>query len=73
MEPRLSLPTLGVEDLQRSLTFYRDVLDLPTEGTQQDTVLFRLPGAWPGLRAPAFAAPGGHVREIARNPHFWIE
>ena len=32
MNPRLSLITLGVADLQRALTFYRDGLGLPTEG-----------------------------------------
>lgn len=32
MKPRISVLTLGVDDLQRSLTFYRDGLGLPTEG-----------------------------------------
>jgi len=32
MEPRISLITLGVADLERSLVFYRDGLGLPTEG-----------------------------------------
>src|SRR5258705_13936819 len=32
MEPRLTLITLGVEDLKRSLSFYRDGLGWPTEG-----------------------------------------
>ncbi|MBN8630669.1 MAG: VOC family protein [Rhodobacterales bacterium] len=32
MQPRLSLVTLGVADLERSLAFYRDGLGLPTEG-----------------------------------------
>ena len=32
MEPRITLLTLGVDDLQRSLTFYRDGLGWPTEG-----------------------------------------
>lgn len=30
MEPRISLVTLGVDDLQRSLAFYRDGLGWPT-------------------------------------------
>ena len=29
MEPRISLITLGVADLQRSIAFYRDGLKLP--------------------------------------------
>lgn len=32
MKPRMSVITLGVDDLERSLRFYRDGLGLPTEG-----------------------------------------
>ncbi|WP_108397557.1 VOC family protein [Devosia submarina] len=32
MKPRISVITLGVADLEQSLTFYRDGLGLPTEG-----------------------------------------
>lgn len=32
MNPRISVLTLGVADLERSLAFYRDGLGLPTEG-----------------------------------------
>ncbi|MGB6242801.1 MAG: VOC family protein [Castellaniella sp.] len=32
MKPRISVITLAVDDLQRSLTFYRDGLGLATEG-----------------------------------------
>ena len=32
MKPRLSLITLGVDNLERSLAFYRDGLGLPTQG-----------------------------------------
>jgi len=32
MKPRISLITLGVDDLQRSLAFYRDGLGLNTQG-----------------------------------------
>lgn len=32
MEPRITVLTLGVDDLKRSLAFYRDGLGLPTEG-----------------------------------------
>lgn len=32
MKPRISVLTLGVSDLERSLAFYRDGLGLPTEG-----------------------------------------
>ena len=32
MQPRISVLTLGVADLEQSLSFYRDGLGLPTEG-----------------------------------------
>ncbi|MEH7237768.1 VOC family protein [Bacillus sp. JJ1562] len=32
MKPRISVITLGVDDLERSLKFYRDGLGLPTQG-----------------------------------------
>jgi uncharacterized protein len=32
MKPRITLLTLGVDDLEKSLAFYRDGLSLPTEG-----------------------------------------
>lgn len=32
MKPRITLITIGVDDLKKSLSFYRDGLGLPTEG-----------------------------------------
>ena len=32
MKPRITVITLGVDDIERSLAFYRDGLGLPTEG-----------------------------------------
>jgi catechol 2,3-dioxygenase-like lactoylglutathione lyase family enzyme len=32
MKPRLTVITLGVDDLERALAFYRDGLGLPTDG-----------------------------------------
>lgn len=32
MKPRITLITLGVDDLEKSLAFYRDGMELPTEG-----------------------------------------
>jgi len=40
MEPRISLITLGVADLERSLRFYRDGLGLPTTWTGDKGVVF---------------------------------
>lgn len=38
MKPRISLITLGVDDLEASLAFYRDGLGLETEGIVDGTV-----------------------------------
>ncbi|CAH1200552.1 hypothetical protein PAECIP111893_01440 [Paenibacillus plantiphilus] len=32
MKPRITVLTIGVDDLDRSLAFYRDGLGLPTQG-----------------------------------------
>jgi catechol 2,3-dioxygenase-like lactoylglutathione lyase family enzyme len=40
VEPRISLVTLGVTDLERSYRFYKDGLGLPTTGTPADGVVF---------------------------------
>jgi len=45
MEPRISIVTLGVKDLERSLRFYRDGLGLPTtRKTEQGIVFFQTSG-----------------------------
>lgn len=46
MEPPVSPVTLGAESLERSLALCRDGLDLPTDGIEQDVVVFALQGAW---------------------------
>ena len=40
MEPRISLITLGVKDLERSLRFYRDGLGFPTSWSIDKGVIF---------------------------------
>jgi catechol 2,3-dioxygenase-like lactoylglutathione lyase family enzyme len=40
VEPRISLITLGVADLERSLRFYRDGLGLPTTRRAEDGIVF---------------------------------
>ena len=52
MEPRLSLVTLGVRDLERALGFYRDGLGWrPSSASTQETIFFDLNGLvltlWP--------------------------
>lgn len=58
MTPRISLITLGVDDLERALRFYRDGLGWPTDGivgaefAHGAVVFFELQG---GLRLALFA------------------
>lgn len=40
MEPRISIITLGVDDLERSLKFYRDGLGFPTTWSADKGVIF---------------------------------
>jgi uncharacterized protein len=40
VEPRVSLVTLGVDDLERSYHFYKDGLGLPTTRQPEDGVVF---------------------------------
>lgn len=49
MEPRITLVTLGVADLDRSVRFYRDGLGLPLEEYNGSIAFFRLSGTWLSL------------------------
>ena len=50
MEPRISIITLGVSDLARSVRFYRDGLGLPLREGSGDTIaFFETSGAWLAL------------------------
>ncbi len=51
MKPKISLITLGVSDLKRSLVFYRDGLGFPTHDykEEQGIVFFKLEGTWLSL------------------------
>jgi catechol 2,3-dioxygenase-like lactoylglutathione lyase family enzyme len=51
MEPRLTLVTLGVEDLDRAIAFYRDVIGWSPASTDDGVAFFDLDGTilalWP--------------------------
>jgi catechol 2,3-dioxygenase-like lactoylglutathione lyase family enzyme len=50
MEPRISIITLGVSDLKRSIDFYRDGLGLPTNYKDGEGIaFFQLSGTWLAL------------------------
>jgi catechol 2,3-dioxygenase-like lactoylglutathione lyase family enzyme len=49
MDPRISLLTLGVTDLERSIAFYRDGLNLPMRDVAPGVAFFELAGTWLSL------------------------
>ena len=51
MKPKISLITLGVSNLERSLKFYRDGLGFPTHNytVGEDVVFFEMEGTWLAL------------------------
>jgi uncharacterized protein len=49
MEPRLSFVTLGVNDLERSIRFYEEVLKLPRLETPPGVAFFELGKTWLSL------------------------
>ena len=65
MEPRITLVTLGVADLARSIRFYRDGLGLPQRETPEGVAFFEMRGMWLSLYArealaeDATVSPGG--------------
>ncbi len=64
MRPNLSLVTLGVHDLQRSLMFYRDGLGFTTDSKIEDGVLFfNLSGVVLGLWSRELLAADAGVKD----------
>ena len=49
MEPHVSLITLGVSNLERAVTFYRDGLGLPMREGDSEVAFFQLRGVWLAL------------------------
>jgi catechol 2,3-dioxygenase-like lactoylglutathione lyase family enzyme len=49
MKPRISMITLGVEDLERAIRFYRDGLGFPQLESPPEIAFFTLNGTWLGL------------------------
>ena len=49
MNPRISMITLGVNDLPRSIEFYRDGLGFPKIDSAPEVAFFNLNGSWLGL------------------------
>ncbi|MCG2634681.1 MAG: VOC family protein [Gammaproteobacteria bacterium] len=49
MQPRISMITLGVSDLTKSVQFYQQGLGLPLEESPPEVAFFNLNGSWLGL------------------------
>ncbi|MCC5867844.1 MAG: VOC family protein [Gammaproteobacteria bacterium] len=49
MQPRISMITLGVRDLERSITFYEHGLGFPRMNSPPEVAFFTLNGTWLGL------------------------
>jgi catechol 2,3-dioxygenase-like lactoylglutathione lyase family enzyme len=49
MKPRISIITLGVRDLQKSIDFYESGLGLPRMDSPPGVAFFTLNGTWLGL------------------------
>ena len=61
MEPRISIITLGVADLERSTRFYRDGLGLPHDPEFEGIAFFPLQGTWLALYPRAELANDANV------------
>ena len=49
MKPRISMITLGVNDLQKAIDFYEKGLEFPRMDSPPDVAFFTLNGSWLGL------------------------
>ena len=61
MKPRMSMITLGVDDLERSVKFYRDGLGFPQLESSPGIAFFTLNGTWLGLYGRAELAEDATV------------
>ena len=61
MEPRISLITLGVANLERSIAFYRDGLSLPQRDGPDGIAFFETSGTWLSLYPRESLAEDAHV------------
>lgn len=62
MDPRISIVTLGVQDLERSTEFYRDGLGLPEWEWEGEITFFETSGTWLALFPANELAEDANVR-----------
>ncbi|WP_114578344.1 VOC family protein [Saliphagus sp. LR7] len=65
MDPNISLITLGVEELDRAIRFYRDDLGFPIQDREDDSevAFFPLEGTWLSLYPRALLAEDATVSD----------
>lgn len=64
MEPYVSLITLGVKDLKKSFSFYKDILGLPSkDGIQGDVAFFQLNNIWLSLYPRDLLAKDANIED----------
>lgn len=63
MKPKIGVITLGVSDLERSTTFYRNGLGLPMHGDFPGITFFALDGTWLALYPKAQLADDACVAD----------
>lgn len=62
MEPRISVITIGVKDLKKSYSFYKNIVGLPSkDGIQGDIVFFQLSHLILALHPKDLLAKDAHV------------
>ena len=61
MQPRISMITLGVEDLNRAIDFYAVGLGFPRHGDEENVAFFELNGTWLGLYSRTALAEDAQV------------
>lgn len=73
MKPRMSMITLGVSDLQRSIQFYEGGLGFPKLESPPEVAFFTLNGTWLGLFSrKSLAEDAGVSEEGGGFPGFTI-
>lgn len=73
MEPRISIITLGVSDLTRSIQFYRDGLGLPLREGDEGIAFFELKGTWLALFPREALAEDANVTAVGTGvPSFTL-
>lgn len=61
MNPRISMITLGVEDIEKSIEFYQKGLGFPKIDSPPTVAFFNLNGTWLGLYGKKDLAKDAHV------------